>query len=216
MKTTSYHDLGYPALALLYPEGGSNELRDEAWAQLTPLIYRKTTQAQLPHPDATAKALAFNPDASGVLLFGRSGTAKTRTAYLVARRAMDLAGSKHFTAITGRELRDRMTALSRTGGLTEWARGLVNDTDILLIDDIGHGNASDSYLSGVLELIEAATSDLVFVIITANFNGRELLAHWARTAPDARATAEAIVRRLGDFCTPVRFAPTTAPKPSVQ
>lgn len=213
---------GMPALDILYPDGApSCQKRNEAWSLRVPLIYVGTRADRLPRPDLTKHALDLVRDGEsryGLILFGPSGTGKTRTAYLAARLAMDLYGDK-LAVVTGKQLRDRATKLGRTGDFSEWARDLVESHDVLVLEDIGHGSASDSYLSGVLELIEEATANRAFLVVTSQFAGRQLIGHWGRSAPDSQPTAEAIVRRLGEFCHPVNFgaarrnstAPATLP-----
>lgn len=213
---------GAPALDLLFPDGGPKTekesrlmfIRNGSWLGPVPLIYQKTTRPLLPNPAAFDRALAVvraDVTTHGLVCFGPTGQGKSRAAYLAARLAMQHHGDR-LTILSGRQLRDKATTLGRSGGFSEWVLETVEATDVLVVDDIGHGSASDSYLSAVLELLEEATSSFCYLILTTNYAGRQLLNHWARTAPDSKETAAAIVRRIAEFCAPVNFGPEPKPK----
>lgn len=213
---------GAPALDLIFPDGQPKTAKESdvmfgrngRWCGLVPLIYHKTTRPLLPNPvafDRVFAAVRADVSTYGLVCFGPTGQGKSRAAYLAARLAMERCGDR-LTILSGRQLRDKATTLGRSGGFSEWVRETIEATDVLLVDDIGHGSASDSYLSAVLELIEEATSSFCFLILTTNYAGRQLLNHWARTAPDSKETAAAIVRRIAEFCAPVNFGAEAKPE----
>ena len=77
--------------------------------------------------------------------------------------------------------------------------------DVLLIDDIHVPKLTPAYAQALYSIIEARTAGKSALYISCQMTGDDLLRKLAGDDPDLRPTAEAIVRRISDFCHPVEF-----------
>jgi DNA replication protein DnaC len=185
--------------------------KDAYICRLMPRLYRKTRLESLPHLDAARLALSADLR-QGLMLWGPTGTGKSRTAWCVVEQWIRATHSRwECTYLEGSDIADAANRNSRAGTLTDWVNETA-DTRCLFIDDIGHGNFSNSYAEGLRKLIERCMANEVRMIITSQHDGKGLLKAWSREDPARAETAKAIVRRLGEACRGIKFiAPSQAP-----
>jgi DNA replication protein DnaC len=146
-----------------------------------------------PEASDAAKDWMVRPDkARGLWFCGRSGSGKTRTIFGMMQRiaeAGQLVGySPHnqlCDVIAGSAMRDA----EATRTMEQLKRA-----DILVIDDLGKGRATDAATLGLYGLVEHFTSKQKPMIVTSQAAGAWME---ARFNDDAGA---AIVRRLSEFC----------------
>lgn len=180
------------------------------WRRHTPSLYVDTDPNRLPYPEVSKAAtdLLIDDDQPGVLLFGATGSGKTRTGYLLLRRWVESRcwhpHHPDFRVIKPREIRDEAAKRAKNGTVDEFIDELV-DNEILFVDDIGHGTFTPTYAETLLEIVERFTSERRILVVSTQASGPALVRQWAKDEPSKKATAEAIVRRLNEFCRLVRF-----------
>jgi len=167
----------------------------------------------------------------GLICYGPTGSGKTRAIYdLLARETLVENADFYFCAISASELAGfvRDLALANPRRLARILRLLAGretdedfareeDPDVkrffglsaLFIDDLSQAKFTPRYAEELLAIIEARTADEKAVFVTCQTTGDRLLEKLAGDNPDLRETAEAIIRRLRDFCDPIGF---TAPQ----
>lgn len=178
------------------------------WEETVPRLYRGTTINQLPFPEIARAVLKYSDadEIPGVMFIGATGSGKTRTAYLLEQEWLrENLQSWRFRVLEGSQIADAANARSRSGGVEAWIEEMLEDVESLMIDDIGHGNFSNSYAETLRRLVERCTSSGIALVVTCQYDGRALLRQWSRDDPGKAETAKAIVRRLAEFCRPVHM-----------
>ena len=159
------------------------------------------------HP-SDGKLVMRSPEiATGWALFGATGSGKTRCAYTLLRR-LHILGDVDFEAVRTTEFANmvRRCSFENRAELDAYTRRLA-ETPILLLDDLHQPKFTPSYAEALLDLVEVRTSNDLPMIVTCQIDGKELIEKWSGDTPAQRPTAEAIVRRLRDFCLPFDFDP---------
>jgi DNA replication protein DnaC len=163
----------------------------------------------------------------GLICYGPTGSGKTRAVYdLLAHQCLVENGDFCFCAISASELAGfvRDLALSNPRRLARILRLLAGretdedfsretDPDVirfyglnaLFIDDLSQAKFTPRYAEELLSIIEARAADGSPLFVTCQMTGDRLLTKLAGDNPDLRETAEAIIRRLRDFCDPIGF-----------
>lgn len=77
--------------------------------------------------------------------------------------------------------------------------------DGLLIDDISVPKFTPKYAETLYGIVNARVENESGLYITSQVDGDTLLRKWKRESPDLDAVADAILRRIGEYCKPVRF-----------
>lgn len=189
--------------------------KQEAWETIVPPGYRNTRLDSLPNQDITRCVMGFarRDTPPGVLAFGPVGTGKTRTCLMLLRKWMfdSYRADWSFKFIEGAAIDDAAKAHARSGGMGDWINELLQ-TDALMIDDIGHGNFSPSYADALRRVLERATSHRIPVLVTCQYDAKALLKQWAGAEPSKVECVKAIIRRLAEFCRPVRFSKNRPPE----
>jgi DNA replication protein DnaC len=170
-------------------------------------IYHRTKLEDLPNQSAARQALSLCPmDSKGAILIGDSGQGKTRTAYLMSRKEIfEARATVVWNAIT---LRQAIAEAARSDSASARRRLVDNiiSAETLVLDDLGDMGSTDSSLEALKEIVEGRTSKGKPIIATTQYDGKRLMERFSRN-PEI---ATAIVRRLGEFCTPVYFNKATA------
>ena len=183
------------------------DIADQAdrWWQTVDPLWRDTDVAKLPRPQQSKYLLEWEwgPLGLGLIIYGPTGTGKTRTLYLLLR----CLAYRDFSVKLIRGLDFQAQVIDRTrpngpGGFQKWFAGLL-DVDILAVDDCDKIKFSPRVESEFFNLIDQRTSCYRVLMLSSNSTGSELL---ARLSPE---NGPAIVRRIAEFCEPVNFGPVT-------
>jgi len=180
--------------------GPGRELLEMTWVDLCPTEFRLTTESggqtdieKLKQRQPRLNEITQFPfkQGRGLILYGPTGTCKTRVAYRILRRFHEQG--KAVRAVRAvrldRECRD-------AGGnftLSDWFNGYAM-ADIVLIDDVGKGKWSEATEAQVFDLIDERTINHRPMIITSNWGEDEMVAGMTSNR------GPALVRRLRDYC----------------
>jgi hypothetical protein len=198
-----------------------------AWAigMKVPPIYRRTDPTRLPDRAAYDAALGHwrqGQSPSGLILTGGTGSGKTRAA---CQCVIEAQYGEQLAFITATELSRliregtwedakrtrRILSLLRGDGSDEESEDA--DADLarywadggIVIDDLHHARGTARYLEELLAMVEAHTSEERTVIVTCQTTATGLVETMCSRDESLRETAEAIVRRLQEFCVHVPF-----------
>jgi DNA replication protein DnaC len=193
-----------------------------------PLLYRTASAERARDRDAFRRVMEYAPGSDadappGVVAFGGTGTGKSSALYarLVADYFVADSAVTHISAVHLAEL-VRELSLHNYSQLMQIVRllrgGFPSDEeeggelerryfgcDGLLIDDIHVPKLTPAYAQVLYSIIEARTAKKSPLYISCQMTGDDLLRKLAGDDPDLRPTAEAIVRRIAEFCHPVEF-----------
>lgn len=169
------------------------------WAAICPLDFRNTKRHLLPSPTTFDKVMGWQFGSKGLLLWGPSGKGKSRSAWEVlkrehlARRTVGAIGYKF-----GMEYSHKMS-ISSTEAFN-WIEELLK-VDVLLLDDVMKVRLENSGAETALfAIISDRTERQAPMIITTQDTGESLE---GRMSSDR---GKAMIRRLREFCEPIRFA----------
>jgi DNA replication protein DnaC len=179
--------------------------RDEEWARIVPQEYWETQLKLLPRPDITlAVARRLRAwDCRGIFLYGSTNAGKTRTAFF-SMEPLCIKKGLRWRYIEASTIEEKAKSMARSGGGTDFCDELTN-TDLLFIDDFGHGEFSNAYGEALRKILERCTTKKIKFLVTSQFTFDELLAHWGQRDPGKAKTASAIIRRLHEFCLTVKM-----------
>ena len=221
----------------LVAERWAKEVKDagdrqtELGALSIPALYRAACAERARDPAAFRQVMDYAPDSDadqppGIVAFGSTGTGKSCALY--ARLVSDfLVYDMALTHISAVHLADLVRELSvhhygRLATILKFLRGgFPTDEeeggdlarryyghDGLLIDDIHVPKLTPAYAQALYSIIEARTAKKSPLYISCQMTGDDLLRKLAGDDPDLRPTAEAIVRRIAEFCHPIEFRKT--------
>jgi hypothetical protein len=173
--------------------------------EINPLEHKLTNPAKLPDVIAYSAAITGAKEFNmGMILWGPTGAGKSRALYAAARAAA--LESETVEVVSPAEIKRAATKADAWDTL----RARLLATDVIVIDDLSHARFSEAYASSLLELVEAATAnDWPRLFITVQCTGSALVRKWTGGNPELIETAQAIVRRLGEFLQPIEFRSAT-------
>lgn len=165
------------------------------WQRVCPPLYRDSDPARLPQ-EPLRRVLAWPRGPRGLILFGDSGQGKTRSAFLLLRQLVE-SGAR-CEAIHGVAFGDEVTTrLSRFEGTT-WLKR-YDRAGVLLFDDLGKEPATERVQTELFGLVERRTAQFRPLIVTTQLAPDELAERYTGHVADA------LIRRLREFCEPVQF-----------
>ena len=189
-----------------------------------PEIYRQTDPQKLPNRAAYDRLMAMDMHARGVVAFGPTGSGKTRAVYdklmadhYVPARSED---GPCFYAVNAVDLseRVRIQSFKEPDRLAAYLRALRSESEdeelddstlpyaeLLFIDDLHVAKFTPRYAEELYRIVEHRTRAGRPLLITCQMVGDKLVEKLAGDNPAMRETAEAIVRRIREFCEPVNF-----------
>jgi len=170
--------------------------RTARWVEQRPLMYETATLEDFvgdTHTNDTdaQKVLRFVADAGplNLALAGPVGTGKTHMAYAIGNRLIETGLAAEAWVVV-----DMLEKL-RPGGEPGLGQRL-RDTDLLILDDLGAGKASEWAVEQMTALIDARIRERRRTIITTNVPEPELEAAWGGRCMDRlRYRREVIVFR---------------------
>jgi DNA replication protein DnaC len=140
---------------------------------------------------------SFGWDKPGLCLQGAAGTGKSLTAYAVLRREI-LAWGHTAEAYRVTLWAQQVVAKSKTGELGDWLAE-QSECDYLLLDDLDKCKYTPRVVEALYEVMESRTSYGLPIVVTLNSTGEK----FSEAMPEGYA--EAILRRINDFCTVIQF-----------
>jgi len=186
-----------------------------------PVLYREPINPTLlPNPNAYQQVMnwmapeieatySVNPvpikNLKGLICIGKSGMGKTRSVYA---RLIEL-NFKHrfkFIALSAVKLVDniRTNAMISQDEVNNYLKDLII-TNTLFIDDINQIHLTPTVSRYLLQLFEQRAVYGKPILLTSQLAGDDLIARYVSKYPELQTTAEAIVRRIRDFCTTIDF-----------
>ncbi len=168
------------------------------WANV-PAGYRDTEIDQLPNKVATNVVLNWKCEGTGLYMMGKTGSGKTRTAYLLARRLIEQERKVMITrgAIFYRDVVGR-TMPNGIEGFDEWLDKILN-VGVLIIDEVEKLKFTTRVENEFFDLLEHRTSNRLPLIFTSNVTVSKLV---KKMGAEFQA---ATYRRITEYFTPVNF-----------
>lgn len=168
-------------LPAYYATIGCAGIQTLQWQRICPPDFREPWNQMRGNNALLKRVLQFDPKLRrGMLIRGVSGSGKTRCAWLLARQLMENGTAVTFVASI--DLPD------------ENVREMTN-TECLIIDDLGNDKMQASREALVLKILRSRMDWHRPTIITTQFNGERLMERFS----DGH-TAQAVIRRLREFC----------------
>lgn len=165
------------------------------WDDRCPTLFRDTLVERLPDQVASAAVLGWKPNPSGLLLYGKTRTGKSRTVWLLAER-LHLAG----VSVT---VMDSMSGFEygsvfRDGSPLDWVTKRSR-CGVLLLDDVFKVKLTESFEAALFVVVDSRMNWKLPVVATLNDTGETLA---SRMTGDRGA---AFVARLREMCETVVF-----------
>lgn len=161
--------------------GDHAEANMAAWNARCPIEFRKPFSDTLGNNQVLVKVLAFNPRGGrGMVIHGATSTGKTRCAWALAKRLTE--DSIRWLFLESVDYLDSLPSDALT-------------VPILFLDDLGNDTLRGDREVRLLKLIRTRCQWHRPIVVTSQFSGEALCARFSEDA-----TAQAIVRRLREFC----------------
>lgn len=178
----------------------------ERICDVVPRAFRKVIdRAQLCSPEAYDAVMAFEPankNGHGLLCYGPSGRGKTRSVFdCLLCWSMCFEDYVPFEYVEAVDLKAKASQ-SRGASVID---GILN-AQVVFIDDLDKATLTQPYQEQLFKLVNYRTSNLLPLIITCQCGERGRLIE-KLTGGNAKfdEAAEAIVRRISEFCARVNF-----------
>lgn len=173
------------------------------------------SRALYPNPDALAAVLAHGLPVNieeepefrgGVLLHGPTGSGKTRAAFAMLSAQVTDDPDLQFQYVSAPVLKRRLADAARGGKSHAILEELLQDPDeVLLIDDLSQARFTPAFAENLFELIDRIHREQRPLVVTVQTNGAELVEKWVADDRALLDTAQAIARRLREYCVPFHF-----------
>jgi hypothetical protein len=144
----------------------------------------------------------------GILAFGSTGSGKTRS--ILARLAevyVEEDSDRKFEFVRTVDLSAQVRRLAPRRGdeLEEYIQRL-STVPVLFLDDLHQSKLTPRYAEELFRIVDTRTSsDELPLFVSSQMPGVQLIEKLAGDNPDLRLTAEAILRRLREFCHSIDF-----------
>lgn len=165
--------------------------------ELIPAAFLKTDREKLPQPEKLDAALRWKFGDKGLLLFGPSGSGKSRVAWEVIKREVEKG--RNFQFVTAFSLAQYPSLIMAGDGIAMEFAGRLAKADLLFLDDVFKAKPTER----VEELLFAVIDERGMwgrpCIITLNDTGDTLS---SRLSTDR---GPALIRRLREYCEPIPF-----------
>lgn len=167
------------------------------WFTFCPPVFHDTDINRLPFPKISQKAVAWECGSRGVILYGKTRSGKTRTAWLMVR--------KQFKAGHQVCVMDSMSGFEYAGVFTdggqaamEWVKERAN-CPLLFLDDVFKVKLTESFEAAMFAIIDHRFNYKLPIIVTLNDTGATLSARMSGDRGDA------FIARLKEMCDTIHF-----------
>jgi hypothetical protein len=164
-----------------YASTGTAAIQAEQWQRICPPDFRMGWDVQKGNSKLLNRVRQFDPKMrKGLLIHGKSGSGKTRVAWLLAKQLLEAGYSVTFVAsidLPDEPVREMMHA------------------PVLIIDDLGNDKMQANKEAIALKILRSRMDWHRPTIITTQFTGASLEQRFS----DGH-TAKAVIRRLREFC----------------
>jgi len=171
--------------------------QDKRWKDICPIKYRKTIPERLPQ-DKLKQVMAWEYNPRGLILYGRTGTFKTRASWLLLQK-LHYQGIK-IAAFDSTDFVNKCADKFCDGTGGAWIESLIR-MPMFFIDDLGNEPSGERGAGEIWHIIKRRDEEELPVIITTNSVGKELAGKLR--GPEDRGSA--MVRRLREFCDTIAF-----------
>jgi hypothetical protein len=171
-----------------------HEIARRRWLELCPEMFRDTEREKLPRPIQSNQALEWKANnCKGLNLFGRPGTGKTRTMYLVLE-GLHYGGTRVGVMIPGEFVRKCEAKAFCRGPWLKYLRTV----DVLAWDDFDKLSLTKDKESDLFSVLDYRMANRLPMIFTGNCDGDHLKLKFKN--------GEALVRRIRESCRSIYFA----------
>lgn len=159
-----------------------------------PPAYRKTEQAKLPFPDCLDRALKWEFNPMGLLLYGPSRSGKSRIAWKIVER--EIMGGREVSTLAALDLITYPAMLMEDFGAAGRMVRALSETELLLMDDVFKSKLSERIEELLFAVLEQRGIWQRPTLVTLNDTPETLR---ARLSADR---GPALIGRLSDYCQP--------------
>jgi DNA replication protein DnaC len=173
------------------------EAKAEALLSIIPPAYRKTEQGKLPFPGALDKALKWEWNPQGPLLYGPSRSGKSRIAWKLVER--EILSGREVSAMTAKDLLVYPALLMEDFSAASKLVHSLSEVELLLMDDVFKSKLSERVEELLFAVLEQRGTWQRPTIVTLNDTPETLQ---ARMSSDR---GPALIGRLRDYCQPLEI-----------
>ncbi len=149
----------------------------------------------------------------GLLLHGPTGSGKTRAAFSLLTNELRQDPDLRFKYVSAPDLKRRLADAARGGKSHLILEELLEETScILFIDDLSQARFTPAFAENLFELIDRVHRERRPLIVTVQTNGADLVRKWCADDKDLIDSAQAIARRLREYCVAVKFPAVGHPR----
>jgi DNA replication protein DnaC len=167
------------------------------WLEYCPPAFQDTDLAKLPYPKVSAQVLAWEYQSRGMLLYGKTRSGKTRTAWLLIKKQFEAGRTARvMDSMSGFEY----AAIFGAGGAAalEWVQARCR-CSLLFLDDVFKVKLTESFEAAMFAIVDHRLNYNLPVIATLNDTGSTLS---ARMTGDR---GEAFIARLREMSDTIHF-----------
>ena len=171
------------------------------WEKTCPPLMKGTDPLRL-EQESLSKVMDFadNPRGKGMVIHGVSGAGKTRALWLLLKRLSEQGVRYRYWQ--ARKLADTL-ATSFKRNQHEDIMHRLQTIPVLVIDDLGKERGTERWETDLFDTVNTRTEYDRPIIVTTNLKSDDLIERY-----NDKELAEALIRRVFEFCTTVAFKRT--------
>jgi DNA replication protein DnaC len=176
------------------------------WLEYCPPAFQDTDLAKLPFPKVTASVMAWEYQKRGLILFGKTRSGKTRTAWLLIKKQFEAGRTARvMDSMSGFEY----AAIFGAGGAAalEWVQARCR-CSLLFLDDVFKVKLTESFEAAMFAIVDHRLNYNLPVIATLNDTGATLSARMARKTAEGiiiNDRGDAFIARLREMSDTIHF-----------